>query len=174
MKKLCLFLMLFSFAATIHAAENKEKPSYTEAEKAAQAKQVELMLSNPKIGKQFVPISKSNEDNKLGYAYLDKDSIKLHPYNQRIRVFREVINYVPELVQNIDNVKTPYHAIVINYYANCAKKEIAKGQLDLVENFFAEGKTINHINIPSRWTRALKGDDKHQLLVIACSLPLNK
>lgn len=172
MKKLCLFLFLFSFAAITNATD--EKPSLTEEEKAAQAKEVEDMLSNPKIGEQFSPLSKTKEDNTVGYSFLDKKSIKLHPYNQRIRVFKEVINYIPALVQNIDNVKTPYHTVVINYYVNCEKKEIVKGQLNLVENFFAEGKLINNINIPSRWTRASKGDEKHQLLIIACSLPLNQ
>ncbi|KES16623.1 hypothetical protein GASC598P17_013090 [Gilliamella apis SCGC AB-598-P17] len=170
MKKLCLFLMLFSFTAITHA---EEKKPLTEAELASQAKEVEVMLSNPKIGAQFPPLSKTDEDNTIGYSYLDKNSIKLHPYNNKIRIFKEVSNYVPALVQNIDNVKTPYHTVVINYYANCDKKEIAKGKIELIENYFAEGKLINTIDIPSRWMRAEKGDEKHKLMVIACSLPLN-
>lgn len=172
MKKLCLVLILFSFATISHATD--EKPKLTEEEKATQAKEVKEMLSNPRIGEQFAPISKTDEDNKVGYSFLDKKSIKSHPYNSRIRVFKEVINYTPALVQNIDNVKTPYRTIVINYYANCDKKEIAKGQLDLVEKNFAEGKLINNINIPSRWMRAEKNDDNYKLLIMACSLPLNQ
>lgn len=170
MKKLCLFLMLFSFTAITHA---EEKKPLTQDELAAQAKEVEVMLSNPKIGEQFTPLSKTDEDNTIGYAYLDKKSIKLHPYNDKIRIFKEVTNYIPALVQDIDNVKTPYHTVVINYYANCDKKEIAKGKIELIENYFAEGKLVNTIDIPNRWTRADKGDEKHKLLVIACSLPLN-
>lgn len=170
MKKLCLFLMLFSLTAITHA---EEKKPLTEDELAAQAKEVEVMLSNPKIGEQFTPLSKTDEDNTIGYAYLDKKSIKLHPYNDKIRIFKEVTNYIPALVQDIDNVKTPYHTVVVNHYANCDKKEIAKGKIKLIENYFAEGKLVNTIDIPNRWTRADKGDEKHKLLVIACSLPLN-
>ena len=161
--------MLFSFTAITHA---EEKIPLTEAELAAQTKEVKVMLSNPKIGQQFTPLSKTVEDNTTGYAYLDKKSIKSHPYNNKIRIFKEVINYIPALIQNIDNVKTPYHTVVVNYYANCDKNEIAKGKIELIENYFAEGKLVNTIDIPNRWTRANKGDEKHKLLVIACSLPL--
>jgi hypothetical protein len=173
MKKLYLLLILFSFVAITHATEQLNEKQLTESEKAAQAKKTKEMLSSPKIGEQFSPLSKTNEENTVGYSFLDKKSIKLHPYNNKIRVFKEVINYIPALVQNIDDVKTPYNTIVINYYVNCEKKEIAKGQLDLVKNFFAEGNLVNSINIPSRWMRAGSGEEKHQLLVMACSLPLN-
>ncbi|MWP62477.1 surface-adhesin E family protein [Gilliamella sp. Pas-s25] len=163
MKKLSLFLIFLSFATFSYAVEKQTNTNNTAVES----------LKDPRVGEQFIPTSKSNEDNTVSYSFLDRNSIKLHPFNAKIRTFSEVINYSPALVQkNDDGTETPYHAIEIDYYANCDKMELAKGKLRTIENNFGDGKLVNTIEIPNRWVAASLSHEQHKLLVIACSLPL--
>jgi hypothetical protein len=168
MKKLSLFLILFSFATFSHAVVEQ---TYVDA-KANTNTAVES-LKDPRVGEQFIPTSKSKEDNTIGYSFLDRNSIKLHPFNAKIRMFKEVTNYSPALVQkNDDSTVTPYHAIEIDYYANCDKMELAKGELRTIENNFGDGKLVNTIQMPNRWLAMSQDQEQYKLLVIACSLPL--
>ncbi|NUF27387.1 Surface-adhesin protein E [Gilliamella bombicola] len=166
MKKLSLFLILFSFVTFAHAVEEK-------ADTEAKTNTAAESLKDPRVGKQFIPTSKSTEDNIIGYSFLDRQSIKLHPFNERIRVFSEVTNYSPELVQkNDDGTETPYNSIKIDYYANCDKMELAKGKLRTIKNNFGDGELVNTIEIPNRWVAITQDNEQYKLFVIACSLPL--
>ncbi|OCG61337.1 MULTISPECIES: surface-adhesin E family protein [unclassified Gilliamella] len=168
MKKVSLFLILFSFATFSHAAEEKIDNDAKKNENTAAES-----LKDPRVGEQFIPISKSNEDDIVGYSFLDRKSIKLHPFNTKIRVFSEVTNYSPALVQkNNDGTETPYHSIKIDYYANCDKMELAKGKLRTIENNFGDGTLVNTIEMPNRWVNTNQGSEQYKLLVIGCSLPL--
>ncbi|MCO6552883.1 MAG: hypothetical protein J6563_07920 [Gilliamella sp.] len=168
MKKVSLFLILFSFATFSHAAGEVADTNTKANENSA----VES-LKDPRVGEQFIPTSKTNEDNTIGYSFLDRKSIKRHPFNSRIRVFSEVTNYSPALVQkNDDGTKTPYHSIKIEYYANCDKMELAKGKLRTIENNFGDGKLVNTLEIPNRWVAVTHDNEQYKLLAIACSLPL--
>ncbi|MWP49368.1 MULTISPECIES: surface-adhesin E family protein [unclassified Gilliamella] len=168
MKKLSLFLILFSFSAFSHAVEEK-----TNIDIKAHANTATESLKDPRVGKKFIPTSKSKEDNSVSYSFLDRHSIKPHPFNAKIRVFSEVTNYSPGLLQkNNDGTETPYHSIKIDYYANCDKMELAKGKIRTIENNFGDGKLVNTIEIPNRWVAITSGNKQYKLLVIACSLPL--
>ena len=168
MKKVSLFLVLLSFATFNYAVEeiansNAKTNKNTEVES----------LKDPRIGEKFIPTSKTNEDHSISYSFLDRKSIKRHPFNPRIRVFNEVTNYSPALVQkNADGTETFYHSIKIEYYANCDKMELAKGKLKIIEKNFGDGKLVNTIEIPSRWISITQDNERYKLLVIACSLPL--
>ncbi|MWN90018.1 hypothetical protein GQ597_04760 [Gilliamella sp. Pra-s65] len=166
MKKISLFLILFSFATFSHAVEEKNSTD-TQTNTAVES------LKDPRVGKQFIPTSKSKEDNIIGYSFLDRQSIKFHPFNNRIRVFSEVTNYSPELRQkNDDGTETLYNSIKIDYYANCDKMELAKGKLSTIKNNFGDGELVNTIEIPNRWRSITQDNEQRKLLVIACSLPL--
>ncbi|OCG49190.1 MULTISPECIES: surface-adhesin E family protein [Gilliamella] len=166
MKKISLFLILLSFATFNHALEeeiNSNDKTKTSIES----------LKDPRVGKQFIPISKSKEDNIISYSFLDRQSIKLHPFNNKIRVFSEITNYSPELIQkNDDGTETPYNSIKIDYYANCDKMELAKGKLSTIKNNFGDGPLINTVETLNRWMTIMQDNRQYKLLVIACSLPL--
>ncbi|MFQ0993735.1 surface-adhesin E family protein [Gilliamella sp. ESL0232] len=168
MKKVNLFLILFSFAAFSHASGEKANIDTKANENTA----VES-LKDPRVGEQFIPTSKTNDNNTIGYSFLDRKSINLHPFNSKIRVFSEVTNYSPALIQkNDDGTETPYHSIRIEYYANCDKMELAKGKLRTIENNFGDGKLVNTIEIANRWIAITHDNEQYKLLTIACSLPL--
>ncbi|OCG18791.1 MULTISPECIES: surface-adhesin E family protein [unclassified Gilliamella] len=169
MKKISLFLILFSFVTFSYAVEEK-----TDTNTKANENTAAESLKDPRVGKQFIPTSITNEDNTIGYSFLDRESIKLHPYNAKVRVFSEVKNYFPALVKkNDDGTEIPYHSIKIEYYANCDKMELAKGKLRTIEYYFGDGKLINTIEIPNRWVAITQDKEQYKLLVIACSLPIN-
>lgn len=168
MKKLCLLLILFSFTAS----SNNTDTSNTTNNDLITTNTNEI-LNDSRIGKQYIPIKKTKEDNVFSYSFIDKNSVALHPYNKKIRVFAEIINFAPEQVSKDNNSpKQTYRSLKVMQYANCDRKEIAKGTIQIFEKYFADGKLIDSSDTPHRWVDAKPKNEDHQFIIIACSLPL--
>lgn len=168
MKKICLLLIFLSFNAL-----SDDTKSSTATNNASAAINTNEDLQDPRVGKQFIPIKKVKEDNVVSYAFIDRQSVTLHPYNKKIRVFNEIINFSPELVfSKTKEEKIKYKSIKSQQYVNCDKKEIAKGTFKIYEKYFAEGDLIDTNDTPNRWVADNRHSDDHQLFIIACSLPL--
>lgn len=172
MKKIYLLLILFSFSALCH---NFNTPASTSNNKNNKTNtyQISDNLKDSRIGEQFIPMSKSNENKSIGYSFIDRSSVALHPYNKKIRVFNEVINFIPALEQkNSDGEKISYRSIVIKQFANCDKMEIAKGDIQLFENYFGDGRLISTNDTLNRWTTTTNNDEQRRLLIVTCSLSI--
>lgn len=168
MKKICLLLTLFSFSALCNNVETEEL-SNTNLDN----NKVNESIMNANIGEQYLPIKKINEWNSIGSSFIDKESITLHPYNKKIRVFNEIINYDPALkVEMQDGSKLAYSSVITQQFANCDKMELANGEIKMFEKHFGEGTLIETDNIPKRWVEIDSSNKLRQLLIIACSLPL--
>ncbi|OCG03157.1 surface-adhesin E family protein [Gilliamella sp. wkB112] len=168
MKKIWLLLIFLSF----NVLSNDTK-SITATSNGSAAISTNEDLQDSRVGEQFIPIKKTKEDNIVSYSLIDRQSVTLHPYNKRIRVFNEIINFSPELVfEKTKGEKIKYKSMEIQQYINCDKKEIAKGPFSIYEKYFAEGDLIDTNNTPNRWIADNRHSDDHQLLIIACSLPL--
>lgn len=168
MKKLGLLLFLFTFSVLSEPDLTKSK-----AETKVDMNKEYEKLKNSSIGEQFIPIYKSYENNSIGYAFINKSSVKLHPYNKNIRVFDKVINYIPALNHATDDGShIPYHSEVIEQYANCDNMEIANGKSQYYANYFGDGKLIYSHQAINRWQSTTLGTNQRVFLIIACSLPL--
>ncbi|WP_294611288.1 surface-adhesin E family protein [uncultured Gilliamella sp.] len=131
------------------------------------------VLKDPRVGKQYIPIKKSNQEKRVSYSFLDRTSVALHPYNKKIRVFDEIVNFVPEQIyENKKEQNETYRSLKIMHYANCDLKEIAKSNIQIFEKYFAAGKLIDSNDTPHRWIDTKQQGDKLQLSIIACSLQL--
>ncbi len=169
MKKLGILLFLFSFSVLSLQGVTKNK---TEVNKVDFNKEYQK-LKDASIGEQFISINKSYERDSVGYTFIDKNSVRLHPYNKNIRQFNKVTNYIPSLnYEQINGNKVPYHSMVIQEFANCDKMEIAEGNIQIYANYFGDGKLISENQLVNRWVATNPGTDMRVLLVIACSLPL--
>lgn len=168
MKKLFLFLILFSF----NALSNTTDTSSTTNNDLITTNTNEI-LKDSRVGKQYIPVKKTKEDKVFSYSFIDRNSIALHTYNKKIRVFNEIVNFSPEQVSK-DNkdTKQTYRSLKIIRYANCDLKEIARGNIQIFEKYFAAGKLIDSEDTPNRWVNTKQQNDEHLLLIIACSLPL--
>lgn len=175
MKKLYLLLILSSFSAFSNSVDTKTALTNETVDEKTTT-EINKMLHNERVGQQFIPISKSKDDKTTGYSLLDKTSIALHPYNKRIRVFSQIVNYVPAIEQdNSDGNKISYRSIVVQQFANCDKMEMAKGNIQLFANYFGEGDLIGTNDTPNRWVAMTNNDDElRRLLIVACSLPVTE
>lgn len=168
MKKLCLLLTLLSFSVLSNNI-NISKESSNEFD----INGLNESLKDKRIGVQYIPISKTKENSSKGYSLLDKDSVTLHPYNKRIRLFNEMINWNPSLSkEETEKTNKPSHSIIIKYYANCDKMQLARAKTQWFDKYFGEGNLLDSNEVPNRWVTIKKGDEQRQLLVVACSLPL--
>lgn len=168
MKKICLLLILFSFAAFSNNVENEALTT-----NKIDTSKVNENTNDVKIGEQYLPIKKINEKNSTGSYLIDRRSITLHPYNDKIRIFTVIVNYDPALkIEMQDGSELPYSSAIIKQFANCDKMELAKGETKLFEKHFGEGNLIKTDNTPRRWVAISNNNKLHQLLLIACSLPI--
>lgn len=173
MKNLLLISILFSFSA-LSAEVSTVSPDNTNMTSTAN-NELNQILKDPRVGNQFISVLKTNIESAVAYSFIDRQSVSLHPYNDKIRLFNEVINYTPSLSLETEEGKSvPYRSMVIQQMANCDKQEIVKGQIKLYENYFGEGNLQSTNNFPKRWESTIKGNDSRRLLVIACELPLAK
>ncbi|MCX8711527.1 hypothetical protein J3U57_03155 [Gilliamella sp. B3464] len=175
MKKLYLLLILSSFSAFGNSVDTKIAPINDTVDEKTTS-DVNEILHNEHVGQQFISISKSKDDKSTGYSFIDRTSIALHPYNKRIRVFSQIVNYTPAIEQdNSDGNKISYRSLVIEQFANCDKMEMAKGNIQLFANYFGEGDLIGTNDTPNRWVAMTNNDDElRRLLIVACSLPITE
>lgn len=168
MKKLWLLLIFTSFCTfgnddnTVNTADNKTIDT-----------KVAKFINDPRIGEQYIPYKIYRDVKADSYLFIDRKSITLHPYNQNIRVFNEIINFTPDQEsKDPEQPKIIYRSVVYKQYVNCNNKEIAQGTMQIFENYFGEGKLIDADDTPNRWIKDDKKSDQHNLIIIACSLPL--
>ena len=172
MKKLYLLFILFSFSALGYDFNTSTSTSNNKSNTNS-SHETNENLKDSRIGEQFIPMSKFNEDKSIGYSFIDRSSIVLHPYNKKIRVFNEVVNFIPPLVQeNSEGEKITYRSIVIQHFANCDKKEIAKGIIQLFENYFGDGRLVSTNDTPNQWANAIDNNEQRRLLIVGCSLSI--
>jgi len=126
-----------------------------------------------RIPSQYLSIAKIDTGSEVGYVFIDKKSVKLHPYNKLIRAYTRVINYTPELLKNINGESLPYRSKVIQEFVNCDKKEHVEYLVDIYENPFGTGKLYQSDNLPKRWEATTKDEKERQNLTIVCALPIN-
>ncbi|WP_392560157.1 surface-adhesin E family protein [Orbus mooreae] len=131
-------------------------------------------LSDSQVPAQYLPIEKSNIGNYTSYTFIDKSSVKLHPYNHLIRTYTRVTNFGSEqFLQYESKNKTPYRSVVSQEYVNCDLREYAKGLVENYESYFGKGKLINIDHSPKRWETTDLDDRERQNLIVICSLPIN-
>lgn len=155
---ICLILLFFScfvFANESHT-NNAEK-------------NVDLA----KAPAQFILLEKLNSGEIASYTYIDRTSIKLHPYNKLIRTYKRIINFNSPLMIDINGEQKPYRSIVSHEYANCDKKEYAEGLIQDYENDFGSGTLQSENDKPKRWKSTAPNSKDRNGLIIICSLPLN-
>lgn len=144
-----------------------------ESDNKINANELNENLKDMRVGSQYIPISKINENNSTAYSFIDRNSITLHPYNKKIRIFTKIINWKPALTQEKDDkTNLSIRSLVIQQLANCDKMELAKGKIQWFEKYFGEGNLINTDDSLNRWIAISKNNEQRQLLVVACSLPL--
>lgn len=131
-------------------------------------------LTDSRVPTQYLPIEHSNMGTTVSYTFVDRTSVKIHPYNALIRTYTRVINYGPALMQDKDGVSVPYRSMVIQEFVNCDKKEHAKGLIETYENYFGAGALQSTNNLPKRWEATTVDSKERQNLIVICSLPLNK
>lgn len=137
-------------------------------------KDINTSLTDSRVPTLYLPIEKSNIGATVSYTFVDKTSVKIHPYNALIRTYTRVINYGPALMQDKDGVSVPYRSMVIQEFVNCDKKEHAKGLIETYENYFGAGALQSTNNLPKRWEATSVDSKERQNLIVICSLPLNK
>ncbi|OTQ12538.1 hypothetical protein B6D11_11560, partial [Gilliamella apicola] len=79
MKKLYLLIILFSFSALCNDFDTATRTSNNKSDTSSSHEKSEN-LKDSRIGEQFIPMSKFNEDKSVGYSFIDRSSIILHPY----------------------------------------------------------------------------------------------
>lgn len=132
-------------------------------------------LSDSRVQSQYLPIEKSNFGDSISYTFIDRTSVKKHPYNNLIRTYTRVINYGPPIVvQDQDGKDIAYHSVVSHEYVNCDLQEFAKGLVETYQNYFGEGTLIDANDLPKRWEGTKHNNREKQNLVVICSLPLNQ
>ncbi|RKS87771.1 surface-adhesin protein E [Orbus hercynius] len=122
---------------------------------------------------QYIPLERSTFGQSTTNMYIDRTSIKTHPYNRFIRTYTQITNYVPAITQEVDGKQITYHSVVIEQYANCDKKEYAKGIIKVYESDFGQGTLLDTNNMPRRWEETKPDSKNRQNLSIICSLPIN-
>jgi len=131
------------------------------------------ITDNSHTPSQYLPIAKINTDSAVEFVFIDKKSVKPHPYNKLIRAYTRVINYTPALSKNINGESRSYHSKVIQEFVNCDKKEHVEYLVDIYENPFGIGKSYHIDNLPKRWEATTNNEKERQNLIIVCSLPIN-
>ncbi|WP_392562059.1 surface-adhesin E family protein [Orbus sturtevantii] len=132
------------------------------------------IASDNVVSSQYLPITKISADHSTGYVFIDRASVKIHPYNKLIRTYSRVINYVPALSQKINDVPLSYQSKVIQEFVNCDKKEYVENSTKIYQNPFGTGKLYDTDNFPKRW-EATTGDEKQRLVItVVCALPVNE
>lgn len=129
-------------------------------------------LNDHRVPSQYLPIEYSATDDLTSYTFIDRKTIKLHPYNDLIRVYTRIVNYDPIQFLDKDGEMVPYRSIVIQEYANCDKKMFAKSIIQTHENYFGEGVLQNTNDTPRRWESTASDSKERQNLIVICSLPL--
>lgn len=161
MKKLsstCMALLLLSVASFSQAEENKAQNG---------------SLMDARVPSQYIPMAKTHSGDVETFSFIDRTSVKLHPYNQNIRTFTGVINNHPALDIMDGETKVSYQSIVTHYYANCDKKELVKSVVTSHSGYFGEGEQQSYNEEPRRWQPVNQGSSQRNLLVVACTLPLS-
>ncbi|MDF7669710.1 surface-adhesin E family protein [Orbaceae bacterium ESL0721] len=130
-------------------------------------------LKDPLVGQRYIPTNKFEIGNAITYKFIDRNSIKLHPYNSNIRLFNEVITYgPPQMLPTADGKEIAYRSSIFEHKANCDQMEIATGNIHYFEHYFGNGELINTDNFPRRWQTTVRGNNQHNQLTIVCGLPL--
>lgn len=158
-------LMILSILLIVVAATSKAATSNVEKKN--------LSLMDPRVPTQFVPMKALSMGESTGYEFIDRTSIKLHPYNANIRTFYIYSNYEPELQQSHNGELIPYRAMVQEKFVNCDKKLWATKSIDTYDVYFGEGNLLTHNETPQRWVTA-NDSQQQNMLLIACSLPVNQ
>lgn len=158
--KLVGCLSLFTIAFSSFLVHSNEENSISEIRK------------DPRVSTQYIPMQKTKVGDSDSYTFLDRTSIKLHPYNQRIRTFVTLTNYNPSLMQDKGDEQVNYQSTLITHYVNCDKKELVKGQIQTFAQPFAEGQLHSNDNNPRRWEAIKQNNQQYNLVIVACSLPL--
>lgn len=130
----------------------------------------DISLTDSRVPTQYLPIEKSTLGDSTSYTFVDKTSVKLHPYNNLIRTYTRITNYTPAVMTQDKDVS--YHSVVSQEYVNCEKQEYAKGLITSYENYFGEENKISSNNLPKRWESVKQKNKEKQSLIIICSLPL--
>ncbi|XKM12944.1 surface-adhesin E family protein [Orbaceae bacterium ac157xtp] len=131
-------------------------------------------LKDERVPSRYLPLEQTHDNDSLGYIFVDRQSVKIHPYNPLIRTYTRITNYGPALSVEQNGEKVPYRSVVSNEYANCDKKEFAKGVIQNYENYFGEGNLVETNDKPKRWERPDSFTKTYQNLIVICSLPVNK
>ncbi|WP_392553356.1 surface-adhesin E family protein [Orbus wheelerorum] len=132
----------------------------------------ETTLNNT-IPSQYLPIAKINLGTATSYVFIDKKSVKFHPYNQLIRTYTRVTNYVPALSQTIDGTTVTYQSKVTQEFVNCDKKEYAEHLVEIYQNPFGTGQLYDSNDLPKRWEATTNNEKEKQNMIIICALPIN-
>ncbi len=132
-------------------------------------------LDDPRVPSRYLPLEKMNISDYVGYSFVDRTSVKLHPYNPLIRTYVRIINYSRALSQDKEDSEQgfSYRSQVIHEYVNCDKKEYARGLIQFYENYFGEGQLEDSNNTPKRLIATFPKTKARQNLQVICSLPLN-
>lgn len=154
----CLALLLSSNTTFAQDSKNNDKNT---------------SLQDPRVPSKYLPIEKKDVGDSTGYTFIDRASVKLHPYNNLILTYKRIINYSPALQQDQDGNKITYRSVVVDEYVNCDKKEFAKTLIQTYSNYFGEGELLSSNNEPKRWESTTLDSKERLNLSVICSLALN-
>lgn len=132
-------------------------------------------LNDPRVPDRYLPIERVNLSHSIGYSFIDRLSVKQHPYNPLIRTYIRITNYSPALSQDKENSEEgfAYRSEITQEYVNCDKKEYAKGLVQFYEKYFGEGQLEDSDDKPKRLVLTQPNSKERQSLQVICSLPLN-
>lgn len=158
-------VMIFSIIGTSH---------FTFANNTDQMEQ-NSSLKDPRVPTRYLPIEKLYQSGSVGFSFVDRKSVKLHPYNPLIRTYSRITNYSPALSQDKEGSEEgfSYHSIVVQEYVNCHNFEYAKGITQFYENNFGEGQLENSTHEINRLISTESGTKERRNLQVICALPLN-